>query len=99
MIPFTTPKHIFRLPFSTEIISEAKIYYKQNGELILEKAFADCTTEGNNLILKLTQEETGLFEDNIPASVQVRVITTGGESWATRPKRVTVDEILKREVL
>ena len=99
MIPFTTPKHTFRLGFSASLIEEARIVYQQNGEVVLEKTLDDCTKDGNSLILKLTQAETGLFRNNMKVSVQIHLRTTDGEVVATKPKRIDVDEILKPEVL
>lgn len=99
MIPFTTPKHIFKLPYETSLIEEARIVYEQNGLIVLEKALEDCTAEGNVLTLKLSQEETGRFKDNMKAKVQIHVRMKDGEVWATPAKRVNVEELLKREVL
>ena len=99
MIPFTTPKHTFNLGFSASLISDARIVYKQNGEIVLEKSLADCEKSGNSLILKLTQNETGLFRNNMKVAVQVHLKTSEGEVLATKPKRIDVDEILKPEVL
>lgn len=99
MIPFTTPKHTFNFGFSASLIADARIVYKQNGEVVLEKSLADCEKSGNSLILKLTQNETGLFRNNMKVAVQVHLKTSEGEVLATKPKRIDVDEILKPEVL
>ena len=99
MIPFTTPKHTFRLGFSASLIEEARIVYQQKGKIILEKPLADCIKDGNSLILKLTQAETGLFRNNMKVSVQIHLRTTDGEVRATKQKRIDVGEILKPEVL
>ena len=99
MIPFTTPKHIFRFGFTAELFAEARIVYKQNDVVVVEKSLADCEKSGNSLILRLTQEDTGKFKNNIKAKVQIHYRTTEGVVDATQPKVVSVGEILKSEVL
>lgn len=99
MIPFTTPKHVFSLPFDTSLIQVAEIIYKQNDAIVLEKELGDCETAGNILTLKLSQEDSGKFLNNVKAYVQVRTLMTDGEVWASKAKRVNVDEIFKREVI
>ena len=99
MIPFTTPKHTFRFGWSASLFAKVRIVYKQDDVVVLEKTLDDCTKDGNSLILKLTQAETGLFRNNMKVSVQIHLRTTDGEVVATKPKRIDVDEILKPEVL
>lgn len=98
-MPFTTPKHIFRFDFDTSLMEAARIVYKQNSNIVLEKSLSDCEQVGNALVLKLSQEETGLFLNNIKVSVQVHFRTKKGDALATKPRKVEVDEILKREVI
>lgn len=99
MIRGTTPTHIFNLPFEASLVKELCITYQQNGKTVLEKAKTDCTLDGSAIILKLTQEETLLFNDKQNVSYQLKVLTTDGEVLANKIATIPVDRILCEEVL
>lgn len=62
----TTPKHTFTLPFELPAGAEYRIVYAQgedNQEIILfELTTERCTVNGNQIQVKLTQQETLLFD-------------------------------------
>ena len=99
MIRGTTPKHIFKLPISTDQISKLRVVYLQSKTVICEKNEKDCEMSGNEVSLTLTQEETLKFKDWLDAKVQIRVLTVSGESLASEVFVVGVGELLKDEVL
>ena len=99
MIRGTTPTHGFVLPFDTDMIQTIQIIYAQNDETVLTKGNDDCTFDGNTASVKLTQEETFLFTEDVPVEVQVRVLTTDGDAMASHVMRVHCDECLSDEVL
>lgn len=99
MIRGTTPTHIFTLPFGIETIKTIQIIYAQNGAEKLTKSNADCTLEGNTVKIRLTQEDTFKFADDVCVEVQVRVLTTGGDALASRVMRVRCHDCLSDEVL
>jgi hypothetical protein len=49
--------------------------------------------------VKLTQEETLKFDSVQTVSVQVRVLTVGGDALASDIMRTTADRLLENEVL
>ena len=65
MIPFTTPKHTFRFGWSASLFTKVRIVYKQDDIVVLEKELNDCVVDGNSLILRLSQEDTAKFKNNI----------------------------------
>ena len=93
----TTPTHIFTLPFDTDTISKVRIIYSQNGFPVLTRD--DATLAGSTATVKLTQEETLKFDYGQTVSVQVRVLTVGGDALASDIIRVSVDRCLDDEVL
>lgn len=99
MIPFTTPKHTFQFGWSASLFAKARIVYKQNDIVVLEKTLSDCLVDGNCLILRLSQADTANFKNNIKAKVQVHYETTEGVVGGTPVRTINVDELLKREVL
>lgn len=99
MIRGTTPSHTFTLPFSADIISKMRIIYKQNDDIILVKTLDDCAVDGNTFSYKLTQEETLLFDSEIKVDIQVRVLTTGNDSLASRIYKIGVGALLEDGVL
>lgn len=99
MIRGTTPTHIFNLPFAASTISKLRLTYAQNGDTVLEKTETDCTFDGNTVSVKLSQEESLLFEEQYKVELQLKALTTDGETMATAIKAISVGRILNEEVL
>ena len=99
MIRGTTPTHIFRLPFSVLTIKDVRIIYAQKDEQILVKETADCSLEGNQISVTLTQEETFKFDCSKCVQIQLRVLTTGGQALASQIKHIDVEKCLDSEVM
>lgn len=99
MIGGTTPTHTFELPFDTELVSASKIIYAQGGTIVLTKTVADCELKENEIRTRLTQEETFLFDCRMPVSIQVRVLTIGGDALVSDILQVPVKKCLDTEVL
>ena len=98
MLIGTTPTHIFRLPFDTSLVAEAREIFRQEGREVLRKETADFKKEGNVLSVSLSQEETFLF-DATDVTYQLRVKMLDGTVLNTKPKTIPVIECLDREVL
>lgn len=111
MIRATTPRHVFIFDQNPDDYSKILITYSQNGSIVLEKHKDDLTIEtmenpetGESkwkAWYRLTQEETKSFVSS-PArqvSVQIRVLTTGGESLASEKRLLQVQDVLNDEVL
>ena len=98
MFRATTPTHIFALPFDTSQLKEIRVTYAQGGETILSKTEADCTLNGKEIRIQLTQEETLLFKPE-RVYIQLRVLTTDGNVMASNIATVYADNCLDEEVL
>lgn len=98
MIKGTTPSFTFKLPFNIELLSNAKVTLRQ-GEVILEKKLCDCATTENSLTVRLTQDETFMFDCKSVINVQLRVVTLNGDALATRVFDVYAKQCLDEEVL
>lgn len=87
MYQLTTPRHRFILPkaVSADELEWALISYEQNGKIVLEKDLASLTIEGQVLSIRLTQEETALFDEKTPAWVADE-IPEGAAASSTTPK-------------
>ena len=100
----TTPTHKFTLPIDTADCKEIQITYEQNG-LQLVKHYQDgalpdgMTPDGYDVIIKLTQTETLAFTPKNKVNVQVRVLTTTDDAYASRIFGVSVSRVLNDEVL
>ena len=100
MIRGTTPTHTFTLPFDVSVIKEIHVIYAQ-GRVKLVKKKADCELSGNEVKVRLSQEETLMFCAALPFKVQVRVLTHIGDALASVPKTVVdvigtlEDEVIK----
>lgn len=101
MIPGTTPTFTFTLPFDGSLLASARISCLQESptEVLVVKETADCLLDGDQVSATLTQEESLRFTPGSPMRVQLRVLTTSGESLATKPAMVSVGRCLDGEVL
>lgn len=94
MFRYTTPTLLFKLPFEASELTEAYITLVQKSKTI-EKALSDCTTEGQELCLVLTQEETGQLEAQRDTQVQLRCKDTSGKAYASKVFTIRIDDVLK----
>ena len=99
MIRGTTPTHKFRIPFNTDMVKDVRISYAQDGVIIAEKTVEDCVLEGNEITIKLTQEETLKFHDKRQVELQVRLLTKDGNAMATSIYTLSAGKVLNEEVL
>lgn len=95
----TTPKHVFTLPFEKEEVSDLRITYSQEKTKILTKQLTDIEFDKNDIILKLTQEETLQFKANKEVSVQIKIKTSQGEVFNSDFIIMRVDETLDEGVM
>lgn len=93
----TTPTHTFTLP--TEIASKTakvRVIYSQGNSVVVAKDVAKLT--GNDVVVKLTQEETLKFHKRKPVDIQIRVLTTSGDALTSDIVTRTPYECLENEV-
>lgn len=95
----TTPIFSFTLPFNTDVIAVAKVTFKQGEKIVLEKKTKDCSLDNDVVSVKLTQEETFLFECKEFAEYQLRILDKAGNATETEVYREFVSECLDEEVL
>ena len=94
----TTPTLTFKLPFEVSMLSNAKVTLCQD-DVRLEKKLCDCETTEDSLTVKLTQEETFLFECNSTIKAQLRVVTINGDALASDIFSIFVAQCLDDEVI
>lgn len=95
----STPTHIFEIPIEAALVKEARITYAQNDIVVLTKETEDCTITGNEVITKLTQEDTFLFDDAVPVQMQLRLIDMNDDAYVSEVFTVSVKKCLDKEVL
>ena len=76
----TTPTHTFELPFETALIKSVRITYAHNKKPVLVKKTEQCVMEGSTVSVKLTQEDTLLFENNWLVEIQLQILTKDGDA-------------------
>ncbi len=94
----TTPTFTFELPISTDLVRKAKVTFRQNRTIVLEKK-EECMLKDNCISVSLTQEETFKFDPRYEANAQLRVVDTAGSAFSTDIYTIEVKECLDREVL
>ena len=95
----STPIHEFTIPFDASFVKEFKVTYKQDRKVVLEKYLKDFEIEGRVLSVRLTQEETFLFDEKLNIEVQGRVLTTENNALTSDIVIITAMRCLDREVL
>lgn len=95
----TTPTHIFTLPFEANLISSIRIIYTQGDEQILVKEVKDCQIDGNTVTVRLTQEETFLFDCKKYVEIQIRALTHSGDVLNSNIMKESVERCLDNEVI
>lgn len=94
-----TCKNSFPIPYTEEEIAALFVTYQQNNTTVFEKKLADCTFENGNLSVRLSQEETLLFEDNATIRIQVRVRLKDGTATKSNIIETYADSVLKGDVI
>lgn len=94
----TTPTHIFTLPFDVEQAEEIRVLYAQDGDVKIKKEKEDLQILFNSITLKLTQEETFLFDTKSLVEIQIRV-KMDNNVFASDILTVRVQKLLEDEVL
>lgn len=102
----TTPTLIFELPFPASQIEVLSIAFSQRqvdepylpAQLVLEKQLSDCTVDGNNISLTLSQEDTLALNSSQDVEIQLRALN-GGSALASQIITAPVGRILKDGVL
>lgn len=75
----TTPTHTFTLPANiASTVAKVRVIYAQGNAVVLAKDVAQMT--GNDVVLKLTQEETLKFHERKPIEIQLRVLKKDGDA-------------------
>ena len=95
----TTPTHTFTIPFDVSMIKTAKVIYSQSGKVIFDKCGDDLKLSENTIQVKLNQEDTLSLDCKDSVSIQVRVLTVGGDALASDIMLVPVSRCLDDEVL
>lgn len=105
----TTPTHSFIFDIDPDATFRTiLITYAQEGDIVLEKGKSDLTfstttdRSGSTLYvasLRLTQQETNLFDADKNVVVQLRALTYAGEAVAFNRITVAVRNVLNDEVL
>ena len=99
MIRGTTPTHIFDLSIDTEIIDKIRIIYAQDDVPLFVKERDECKFDNSTVTVKLSQNETLLFNCLKDVQIQIRVLTSGGDALSTPVRRVSIEKCLESEVL
>ena len=86
------------LPISVDLIKTLEMTYKQD-DTVLRKHKDDVELSGNKVTIPFTQEETFMFEPDIPVRSQLRLVTTYNEVVKSRIYTQYIDPTLSREVL
>lgn len=95
----TEPIIQFALPISADNVQKAKVIIKYKDNSKLTKYAEADSFSGNTISVKLTQEETFLFDCNSYIKVLLRVLTKSGEPLVSDVHNVFVEECFDDEVL
>ena len=99
----TTPTHTFTLPIDTSTCSVVQVSYEQGTAKVVKTCRDGETTpgmmlDGQDVIVVLSQEETKVFKVGI-VFVQLRVLTTSDEAFASKVFKIPVKQVLSEDIL
>ncbi len=69
----TTPTLQFHLPFDADIMEWCDIVFSQSGIMVYKKTLADCEWHGNELLLRLTANDTMRFDETEDLAIQLHI--------------------------
>lgn len=99
MIKGTTPTHTFEIPFDTSLIKTVKIIYVQDDEIVLCKKNNEITIKDGVIEVKLSQEDTFLFDCQKPVKIKIRILSSGGEALVSQTFNEVIEDCYDNEVL
>ena len=99
LIPGATTTDSFVLPVDASKIKALSIDYSQNGSVLFSKSMDDCKLDGMTGTVELAQEDTLKFANARPGSVQIVLLTFGGEVIPSKPVTFQVGTRLNREAM
>ena len=99
LIPGATTTDSFVLPVDASNVRSLSIDYSQRGAVLFSKSTEDCKLEGTRGTVELTQEDTLKFTNGIEGSVQIVLVTFGGEVIPSDPVTFPVGTRLNREAM
>lgn len=105
MFRLTTPTHRFIMALDPNEWSKFIISYSQNGKIILEKTEQDdfevesLDNGASALSLKLSQEETQLFDHTTSAHVQIRCQYANGDTFASNKMSFKVNDVINDTII
>ena len=99
MLKGTTPLHTFEIDLDTNDIKTIKITYSQKDKEVLVKRTENCSFGDGIISTKLSQEDTFAFIGDSLVTIQIRILTKGGDAIAAEPIVMSVRECLDDEVL
>lgn len=95
----TTPTNIIDVDIDLTGATDIYVTYVQNGHTIMEKTLGDMTVDEERLTIRLTQEETFVFDPKKKVAVQIRAKFADNTAVASNIMYVGVENILKNEVI
>lgn len=103
----TTPTHTFTMPFSIPEGSCIRIVYAQNDKIILERTTESCTVDEKKVCVRLTDEETLLFDCSshwvdgklqpYPVEIQIGIKTLAGDKLWSEIMTETPERCLRKD--
>lgn len=91
----TTPTHSFATDIDLSNATSLYITYWQRGKVLVEKTIDDVSFDYMRVLVRLSQEDTLLFNDRYEVSIQIRAKFGDGSAIASNVIRIPVCEILK----
>lgn len=96
----STPTHKFYIPFSVDVIDKVLIAYAQNDNVLFVKEVDSSKMDGQSITVKLTQDETLLFDCfKRIVQIQLKIKTLGGDVLISKMTLVDLERCLFDEVI
>lgn len=96
MLRFSTPTIEIETDTALSELSELWVSFKQ-GNAILRKTKNEIEIDGTNLKIRLTQEETAMFEADKRVEIQLRWLSANGSASGSNIEAVVFGRVLENE--
>ena len=90
---------IFPFPYPRSEVSTLYVTFQEKGETVVEKELADCDFLEEKIAVKLSQEETLRFGNNVTVKIQIRGKLIDNTAIKSNIMQTYTDKVLKDGVI
>lgn len=99
MILGSTPTHTFTFDYPIVDVIDVLVSYAQGDSVLVRKGSDDCYIDGQNIVTKLSQEDTLKFNHDKIIEIQIKTKDISGNVMVSDIVRISAEECIDNEVI